>query len=163
MLPDQKKQKSFFHNKTLAVLGGSLLSLMLYFNGIMAKLTSPVFASWLIHGIGTMVAILFVFVMSIFFNIINSNVNSPIKKAPFWSYAGGIPGALAVVLSAVTINSRIGLAGTLSLMLVGQSIFAIIADYLGIVAHPQKSMTTRDFLFILSALTGSTLIIFFKV
>jgi len=42
----------------LALIGGLLLALMIDFNSTMAEHSSPLFASWVAHGIGTLGSLL---------------------------------------------------------------------------------------------------------
>ncbi|MGL6582984.1 DMT family transporter, partial [Aeromonas caviae] len=50
---------------------------------------------------------------------------------PPWAWLGGLPGALTVVLAALCLNSPLGMAGTLALLLLGQLLFGALCDGLG--------------------------------
>lgn len=150
-------------NWILAFSGGILLTLMIDFNSQMAEYTSPVFASWIAHGIGSISSF-------IIFNIIhrllkkNSDVEikNTIRKSSLWTYLGGIPGAMAVILAAITVNSELGLAGALALMLVGQVIFGVISDHFGLFGSLKRSIAFTDFVVVGCVLVGSWLIILFR-
>ncbi|MGL6481650.1 DMT family transporter [Aeromonas caviae] len=53
------------------------------------------------------------------------------EAAPPWAWLGGLPGALTVVLAALCLNSPLGMAGTLALLLLGQLLFGALCDGLG--------------------------------
>ncbi|WGL58745.1 DMT family transporter [Pigmentibacter sp. JX0631] len=142
----------------LGLLAGVVLTLMINFNSHLAKITSPLFASWTAHGIGTLTAILIIYLNS----IVNKIEKEPLKKIPLWSYFGGIPGAFTVILAVIAVNTTLGLSGTLSLMLVGQIIFGIFSDLFGLFGTTKKSVNLKDFFVIFLILTGSWLIINFR-
>ncbi|MBS0350932.1 MAG: DMT family transporter [Proteobacteria bacterium] len=144
----------------LALSGGLLLALMIDYNSLMAKHSTPLFASWTAHGVGTITSLFFIVLFSKLILINKEEIQSKSADAPVWSYLGGIPGALTVVLAAVTVNTTLGLSGTLSLMLVGQIIFGMISDRMGLFGMQKRELTMIDFLVILCVLSGSCLIIF---
>ncbi len=142
----------------LAVAGGALLALMINYNSLLARHTSPLYASWVAHGLGALVALLLVVGYA-------RVVRRPGKageraKAPWWSYFGGVPGAFTVVLAAVTVNGGLALSGTIALTLAGQVVFGIVSDYFGLFGTPRRRIVAGDFLVACSVLTGSALIIF---
>lgn len=57
----------------------------------------------------------------------------PRQAAPPWAWLGGLPGALTVVLAALCLNSPLGMAGTLALLLLDALAGRLAAsDLLGI-------------------------------
>jgi transporter family-2 protein len=78
---------------------------------------------------------------------------------PLWSYLGGIPGALIVLLAALTVNSPLGLAGTLALMLIGQILFGLAADTFGLFGLARKTFAQRDLMAFGLIVAGSLAII----
>jgi transporter family-2 protein len=144
----------------LALAGGSLLALMINFNSLLAKHTTPIFASWVAHAFGAVASLCLVALSLRKLSTKGVSQNPQNAKSPFWFYLGGIPGALTVVLAAVTVNSSLKLAGSISLMLVGQVVFGILSDYFGLFGIPKRKIVTMDFIVALSVLSGSALIIF---
>jgi transporter family-2 protein len=144
----------------VALAGGVLLALMIDYNGLLAKHTAPLYASWVAHGLGAMAALVLVLLYSRVARAPSTETKRPRAKKPLWLYAGGIPGALTVVLAAITVNSSLALSGTIALMLVGQVLFGIASDHLGLFRTPRRPIVLADFLVALSILTGSALIIF---
>ncbi len=139
----------------LAVLAGLLLTLMLFYNGLLSRYTSPTWSSLVAHGIGALVAGSLTCIP--FFR--PRTVNK--RKAPLWAYSGGIAGAFTVVLANIAVNSSIGLTGTISLMLLGQAIFGMIVDSLGLFHMDKRTLTLYDFFEVLTIMTGSAILIFF--
>lgn len=148
--------------KLLALIGGLLLALMIYFNSLIAQQSSPLFAAWITHGVGTIAALFLGIVLAKVLQITNKKTLTKSYAKPIWTYLGGIPGALAVVFAAMTINSSLGLSGTLALMLVGQVSFGIFVDIFGLFGNPKRILGRTDFYVVISVLTGSLIIIFFK-
>ena len=82
-------------------------------------------------------------------------------KAPRWAYFGGVFGALIVVLANITVNSAIGLVGSVSLMILGQTLFAMLFDFKGWLGMEKRKLNRFDFMRVAFILTGSFLIIFY--
>ncbi len=123
-----------------ALCAGSLLTLMLLSNGMMAAHTTPVFASLTAHGVGSVVAAL---LLGLFWmRRPSAQRGQPRRRAPLWAYLGGVSGALTVVLSTVVVNSSLALTGTLALGL-------------------EKRMPRRNDLLALAAIVAGTLLIIF--
>lgn len=141
-----------------ALLAGVLLAVMIFINGQLAVYTSPVWASMAAHLIGFIAAWAFIgFAVRGTFTPATPGV-----KTPLWAYLGGVPGALIVIIASMTINSQIGLIGTLALMLLGQVVFSIVIDAFGLFGMPRRSVNAYDFLSVLSTMCGAALIIFFS-
>ncbi|MBM7117222.1 DMT family transporter [Archangium primigenium] len=144
----------------LAVAGGALLALMINYNSLLARHTTPMFASWVAHGLGAAAAFVLVGVYATVLRPAGAGAPAVRAKAPLWFYLGGIPGTLTVILAAITVNSSLSLSGTISFMLVGQVIFGIVSDHFGLFRTPQRKIVASDFLVALLVLTGSALIIY---
>lgn len=143
----------------LAILGGVLLALMINYNSFMARHTTPVFASWVAHGLGALAA----FALVLFHDQVVRRASAPAQRAPrppLWFYVGGIPGAFTVILAAIAVNSVLTLSGAIAFMLVGQVIFGIAVDHLGLLRTPRRRIAGSDVLGAAAVLAGSTLIIF---
>ena len=95
----------------------------------------------------------------LFFHPIKKHQTSS-KNPPLWRYLGGISGALVVVLGAITVNSQLGLPGSIALMLLGQVLFGIISDFFGLFGFQKRKINIKDFIVVLCVITGSSIIIF---
>lgn len=146
-----------------AALAGAMLAVMLTLNSGLAAFTTPITASWVVHGIGAVAA----------FILLRANLllaggrgdtgegdGHGAAKPPLWSYLGGAPGAFAVALSSIAVNSELALAGGLSLLLVGQILFGLISDRWGLFGTPLRVLNRFDFLAALCVIGGSALIIY---
>lgn len=136
---------------------------MINYNSLLAKHTTPMFASWVAHGLGAVAALALVALYSRVFRSVNKETESRREKIPLWFYLGGIPGTFTVILAAVTVNSGLSLSGTIALMLLGQVLFGIVSDHFGLFRTPKRRIVPADFLVALCVLTGSALIIFGRV
>ncbi|OBU02088.1 DMT family transporter [Morganella psychrotolerans] len=137
-----------------ALLSGVLLTLMIMSNSYLSTFTSPLHASWLTHGIGSVVAL--VIWLSVKRHLPQSKSSGEISR---WCYLGGIPGAFTVLLAAITVNSPLSLSGSLVLMLAGQIVTGLIIDHTGLMGLTKRKIIWRDILTLLLLLTGCTLII----
>jgi len=147
-------------NIILALIGGILLAIMIKLNSALALSVSPVYASWLAHGIGTVVALLLIVIVARLMLNTPTNISAIcMASPPIWSYFGGIPGALVIIFAAMTVNSSVGLLGTLVLGLLGQIIFGLVVDSLGLFGLPKKVINRYQSLPILMIVSGSYLII----
>lgn len=135
---------------------GSLLTLMVFFNGELAHYGNALFSSWAAHGTGTVAAILF---LALLYRRRPASEPQPKLAAPFWAYLGGISGAATVMLTSTTVNSPLALAGTLALGLAGQVVFSLAADRWGLFGLPKRRLEWRDLAAVLLILAGSALII----
>ncbi|MCL1078267.1 DMT family transporter [Parashewanella spongiae] len=143
-----------------ALIGGAILAVMIQYNGQLAEATSPIHASWFAHVIGALASIGLIFIVK---NRKQNQQHSTEQKTPLWAYSGGIPGALIVVLSGITINSELGLAGTLVLGLVGQIVWGLVCDHLGWFGIEKKAINWKGMFSIVPILLGSFVIIYTRL
>ncbi len=143
-----------------AVLAGALLATMVTINSGLAAHTTPFTASWVVHGVGALAA--FVLLMA---NLAVGRKAGRIRggaRTPIWTYFGGAPGAFAVALSSIAVNSELALAGGLSLLLVGQILFGLLSDQFGLFGTPKRGLNRFDLLSAACVIGGSALLIFSK-
>jgi len=143
---------------TLALFGGVLLTLMTQVNAVLARYTDAVFASWAAHGIGAVVALGLTVTASR--GVRRRGRGDAGGRVPLWYHLGGVPGAVVVILSAVTVNGGLALAGTVALMLTGQVIFGMVLDRYGLLHLPRRRSTPVDLAVAACVLAGSVLIVF---
>ncbi len=133
-----------------AFAAGLLLALMIAQNGALARATDPWLASWLAHGVGSLVAALLWWLAP--------RPQGP-QSAPPWAWLGGLPGALTVVLAALCLNSQLGMAGTLALLLLGQLLFGALCDARGWFGLVRRRPSGKDVLAALLVMIGALLIV----
>ncbi len=137
----------------LTLFAGGLLSLMVYFNGLLAKYISPFEASLVVHLVGLVTAL----IIWIFFRPKNKE---PHKKIPFWPFLAGIFGGIAVAINGMTVNSPVGVAGTIGLFVLGQVIYSWFNDSWGWFGTPRRKLTLLDFLQAFFILAGVGVLIY---
>ncbi|MFC9843888.1 DMT family transporter [Streptomyces sp. NPDC060223] len=144
----------------LAIAGGVLLTLMTEFNGQLAHHTTAVYASWVAHGLGAVVALVLVAATARAVSRPKPpSLPAEADRAPLWFYLGGILGAFVVILSATSVNSSLALSGTTALMLTGQVLFGVASDRLGLLRIPKRRITATDLGTAALVLAGSALIV----
>lgn len=141
----------------LALFAGALLALLVNFNSLLAHHTTATFASWVAHGVGAAVALALV---ALPVRSGRAAPAPPLASTPRWFYLGGIPGAFTVILASITVNGGLALSGTIALMLVGQVLFGLVSDSLGLLRTPRRRIGGIDLLVALCVLAGSALIIY---
>ena len=139
----------------LAFMAGLILAMMIYFNGSLAMNVHPYWASTIVHGIG------FFFGMILFalFPFARSDKKSVKNNLPWWNFMGGISGGLTVVLASITINSSLGVSGSIAFMLLGQILFALFCDLFGFLGIPKRKLEKRTYIQIFFVSLGCALIL----
>ncbi|WPU64559.1 DMT family transporter [Peredibacter starrii] len=123
---------------SLALLSGCLLALMVFFNGQLAKFIRPLPASLMIHLVGLCMAIVLVFIWR--------TPKFNFRETPKWAYAAGAFGGIAVALFGYSVNTSIGVSGTIGLSVLGQVLYSWINDSFGLFGAPKRKLTGLDFL-----------------
>ncbi|MBB2679715.1 UNVERIFIED_ORG: transporter family-2 protein [Rhizobium esperanzae] len=136
---------------------GGLLTFMVHLNGELARYGSPLFSSWTAHGTGMVAAIILLLLVH------RRRRPKPERglRAPLWAYLGGLSGAATVMLTSTTVNSPLGLSGTLALGLAGQVVFSVAADSWGLFGLQKRHPDTRDIVALGLVVAGAALIILF--
>lgn len=143
-----------------AAAAGVMLAIMITLNSGLASYSTPFLASWVVHGVGALMALVLVQANAVLARKLRGTFGQENEKPPLWSYSGGAPGALAVALGAIAVNSSLALAGALSLMLVGQILFGLLSDLWGLFGTPKRSLNRFDLLAAVFVIAGSALLIY---
>lgn len=144
-----------------AFASGGLLTLAVFVNGEAGRFGGAMFSSWLAHGTGTVVAVIFLAVIWRGQRAAAAEASARIGKAPLWAYVGGLCGAVTVMLTSTSVNSPLALAGTLALGLAGQVVLSLAADFWGLLGLPRRRLDLRDAGAVILIAAGSLLIILF--
>jgi len=142
----------------IAFGSGGVLTLMVFFNGELARYGNALFSSWTAHGTGAVAAMIFLAVLG---RWKQSSEPGSKPRAPLWAYLGGISGAATVMLTSTAVNSPLALSGTLALGLAGQMLFSLAADRWGLFGLPRRRIGGRDLAALGLILAGSTVIVLF--
>lgn len=143
---------------SLALLGGSVLALMIGLNSQLYFYVSPLTASWIAHGTGAVAAL----AMLLLLTRRRPKQPSAAPGVPWWAYLGGISGAVLVVLAVITVNSFLGITGTLVLSIVGQVVFGQVSDQYGWFGLEKHPVTRARLLSVIPIVIGSVLIVVAK-
>jgi transporter family-2 protein len=141
----------------LAIVGGVILAVMIALNSQLYAYVSPLEASWIAHGTGALAAFLL-----LAFVFRRTGKEKEEQFAPWWAYLGGIPGALLVVLAVITVNSYLGITGTLVLSIVGQVLFGLLSDQFGWFGLERHPVTQSRMLSVVPILAGAIMIVIAK-
>lgn len=127
---------------SLAITSGITLAGMIAINGHLAAYSSPVLASWLAHGVGGVASLFMLIVLKL--TVFSKTLHKTSNSTPLWVYAGGIPGAFTVILASYTVNSPLGLSGSLILIISGQILFGVLSDFLGLWGLEKRMISGKD-------------------
>ncbi len=114
---------------------GLLLALMVFFNSLLASVTSIYVGSFFFNFIGFL-----------FFSlclILGVNVPARGKKSPYHLIVPGILGALTIVLSNLTV-AEIGVALMVGISLLGQMITSLFIDGFGLLGKEKTPITVKQ-------------------
>ena len=92
----------------------------------------------MIHLVGLLMATVLVFIWK--------TPNFNFKATPKWAYAAGAFGGIAVALFGHSVNTNIGVSGTIGLSVLGQVLYSWINDSFGLFGAPKRKLTGLDFL-----------------
>lgn len=116
----------------VAVLVGMLFPIQAGFNSTLGKgIQNPSFAA-LISGAGTAVALL----VYVAFARAGLPAGETLGRAPWWSWCGGVPGAM-IVLAATLLAPRLGSAPFQALVIGGQLAMSLTLDHFGALGFPE--------------------------
>jgi transporter family-2 protein len=121
--------------------GGLLLGLMIFFNGIVTKYTGAIPGSFLVHMVGLVASLLILVIKSKSVKLGN------LKNYRFNSgHCVGVFGGIAVALIGYTVNTKIGIAGTVGAMILGQVLYGWANDVFGFFGSVKKKLNKLDYL-----------------
>lgn len=143
----------------LVALGtGCLPTVMLSLNSEIALHAGALIGSWVVHGTGTLAAIVLLVLLS---RLPAASVVKPAGRPPFWAFLGGCTGAFNVMLSATAVNAGLALSGTQAVALSGQVLFGLAADRWGLLGLPRRPVAVMDLSPAAMIIGGSLIIILF--
>lgn len=145
-------------NMSLALAGGITLASMIAVNSKLAAFSSPLLASWVAHGVGAVTSFVVLMLVSAFAGEKISLL--PKSETPIWAYLGGIPGAFTVILAAITVNSPLGLSGSIVLIMAGQVLFGLVSDAFGLFGLSKRSMNINDGIVLMLMVAGCLMTFF---
>jgi transporter family-2 protein len=144
-------------NVIFALSAGFVLAGMTDRNSQLARHSTPLFASRAAHGVGAITGTILVLIISAGGKGKTASIQK--QRWPLWVYLGGLPGAFTVFLAAVTVNSALGLAGTLAMLLVGQISFGVVVDCFGLFRLERRQPKCRETMGFALVLIGSIVIV----
>lgn len=120
-------------NKSLAILNGVFIALMISFNSLLSQKTGPYFALLIINSICLILVLCLV--------ILNKPRLSAIRRLPKPLMLSGLLGVLILAMNNYSF-SRLGATLTMGLMILGQLVFSVLVDSFGLLGmrrHPFRS------------------------
>lgn len=109
--------------KIMSIIIGMLITIMITLNGSLSNVTGNYTSSVVIHLVG-LIGIILVLMITKSKLVIK-------KELPFYLYSAGLIGVATVLFNNISIAS-IGVSLTVSLGLLGQTIFSLVSDHYGL-------------------------------
>lgn len=113
--------------KSLALVNGIFLAIMVFFNGMIANITGPYMSTLIFHVLG--------FILILIISIIKKNNLPNLKKVPLLLFLPGILGVITILLNNISIP-RIGLTLSIGITLFGQLIMSSLVEHFGLFGMP---------------------------
>ncbi|WP_432661849.1 DMT family transporter [Wukongibacter baidiensis] len=132
-------------NKLYAVFVGILVSIMVTFNGLLAKYAGDYLSLIIIHLVGLVILLPIMF--------FKKEKLSNLKGIPIYLFSAGALGVFMVFSNNMTFNF-LGVSLTISLVLLGQSIASCIIDHYGLFEMEVKRFQKEKLLGFLLVLIG---------
>lgn len=129
----------------LSLLIGTLIAVMVAFNGELAMSTGNYSSLVIIHAIG------YVFLVLI---MLFKKIKIPFKmNLPFWMYSAGAITVLTVLINNA-VYSSLGVTIPVALGLLGQSVTSIIFDHYGLLEMPKIKFNSKKLVGIFIIIIG---------
>lgn len=137
--------------KNLAFINGILLAVMIFFNGMLSRITGPYLSTLIFHLLGFFVILAISAVMK--------NRLPNITKVPPFLILPGILGVITIFLNNICIP-QIGISLTAGLSLYGQLLISGVVDHFGLFGMPVNRFSKRKIPGFLCISLGVVLMIF---
>lgn len=137
----------------MAAVSGALMAIQGSMNSGLGKLVGVLRATFVVHIVGTSVALLLVILPSL-----KEPQQRALKEVPWYLYLGGVLGVGIVYLVAVSI-SQLGVAIATTLIIVGQVGTALLIDELGFFGIHRTPFTWLKALGLLLLASGAGLLL----
>lgn len=136
--------------KNLAVINGSLLAIMIFFNGIIAAKIGLYTSTLIYHSFG--------FILILLISIVRNNKLPKLNAISSALFIPGILSVLVIFLNNLS-TSRVGITLTAGMGLFGQLVISAIVDHFGLFGMPVSKLRKENILSFSLIITGLIFII----
>lgn len=113
--------------KSLALINGVILAIMVFLNGMLAGITGPYMSTLIFHVLG--------FVLIIIISIIKKNKFPNLKEVPLMFFLPGILSVVTILLNNICIP-QIGITLAIGITLFGQLVMSSLIEHFGLFGMP---------------------------
>lgn len=124
-------------NKMTSALVGSLIAIMILFNGTLANAIGNYQSAVIVHSVGLMGIIIIL--------ILKGSKVKFYKSVPLYAYSAGIIGVTPILFNNIGFQ-HLGVSITLALGLLGQSMTSIIVDHYGLFGMHVERFNKKKFI-----------------
>lgn len=136
--------------KNLAVINGSLLAIMIFFNGVIAAKIGLYASTLIYHTFG--------FILILLISIVRNNKLPKLNAISSDLFIPGILSVLVIFLNNLS-TSRVGITLTAGMGLFGQLVISAIVDHFGLFGMPVSKLRKENILSFSLIITGLIFII----
>lgn len=140
-----KRERTLTMNYLTSIFTGTLLAIMVLFNGALGESMGNYASSVMIHFIG-LIGIILLLIGT------KSKLNH-LKGVPLYMYSAGLIGIITVLFSNMS-YAHLGVALTVALGLLGQSITSIVVDHFGLFGIPANPFNQKKLIGLLLIALG---------
>lgn len=137
----------------IAAISGAAMALQGTFNATLGKILGLWESTLIVHLIGTLVALLIIFVAGMGFG----NVGK-LSQVPWWAYLGGLLSVIIIYAVARSIP-QIGVGNATTAIIVAQISTAILIDSLGIFGMKKLDFQWLDLLGVILFIVGARILL----
>ena len=113
--------------KNLALINGVIRAIMVFFNGMISKITGPYMSTLIFHLLGLLLIIII--------SLISKNRLTNLKQIPFIFFLPGILSVITILLNNISIP-QIGLTLSIGVTLFGQLVMSSLVEHFGLFGMP---------------------------
>jgi len=110
----------------VALFSGAAMAMQGTFNSVLSRFTGLLGASFIVHITGTALICLLLFI----FRLGQGNL-SAVTSAPWYTLLGGVLN-VGIIYGVALAISKVGVANATTAIIVGQVLFALVIDHLGL-------------------------------
>jgi len=136
--------------KNLAIINGGIIAIMIFLNGMLARVTGPYISTLLFHLLGL--------ILIIIISIIRKNSIPNLKEVPVLLFLPGILSVITILLNNISIP-QIGLTLAIGVTLFGQLVMSSLVEHYGLFGMPVNRLKKEKILGFLIIFIGVVVMI----
>lgn len=151
------KRSATIKYSMVAFLGGCLLAVQMFLNGVLAETVPAMKASLFVHIVGLLTALGLCLSQSS--SAPPASVIQPPRRLAWWVYSAGAFGGIAIACMSVSVSSPLGTSGAVVFIVLGQILYGACSDAFGLLGAVKRRLTRWDLVQIICLIVGAVMVI----